>query len=309
MKNHKITFSQALDGYTLYFNSRHLSPYTYKDYCNTFRKFANFLENDPPIEDITLKQVEAFLAAQEVTNKTILNYHTGLSALWTWALEDGLVKEQILHKVKRPKPEKREIKPYSEVDIRAMLGALDKSKSYTRRGKKESDHSLSTAIRNRAIILLLLDTGIRSSELCSLRIHHTDLTNRHILVMGKGSKERMLPFCSRTGRALWRYLATRQDDSANEYLFLTDNDTPFVRDHLRKTLWRIGQRASVSGAGVHRFRHTFAINFLRNGGDPYSLQRLLGHSTMEMVLRYLSIAQADLDKNHKLASPVDNWRL
>ena len=309
MKNHKITFSQALEGYKLYFNSRHLSPLTYRDYTNTYRKFAKFLGNDPPIEDINLKQVEAFLAVQEVSNKTILNYHTGLSALWTWALKDGLVKEQILHKVTRPKPEKREVKPYSEVDIRAMLGALDKSKSYTRPGKRESEHSLTTAIRNRAIILLLLDTGIRSSELCDLRIHHADLSNRHILVMGKGSKERMLPFCSRTGRALWRYLAARQDDTAEEFLFLTDNETPFVRDHLRKTLWRIGQRAGISGAGVHRFRHTFAINFLRNGGDPYSLQRLLGHSTMEMVLRYLSIAQADLDKNHKLASPVDNWRL
>ncbi len=119
----------------------------------------------------------------------------------------------------------------------------------------------------------------------------------------------MLPFCSRTGRALWRYLATRTDDTAEEFLFLTDNDTPFNRNHLNRTLKRIGQRAGVQGVNVHRFRHTFAITFLRNGGDPYSLQRLLGHSTMEMVLRYLSIAQADLDKNHKLASPVDNWRL
>jgi len=65
----------------------------------------------------------------------------------------------------------------------------------------------------------------------------------------------------------------------------------------------------VEGVNVHRFRHTFAINYLRNGGDPWSLQMMLGHSTMEMVKNYLALAQADLEKNHKLASPVYNWML
>jgi integrase/recombinase XerD len=305
----KITFTQALDGYVLYFQSRHLSPNTYNDYSNTFRKFIRFLVDDQPIEKITSNQVEAFLASQEVSKKTILNYHTGLSALWTWAFEDGLVKEQILHKVHRPKPEKRDIKPYSEVDVRAMLGALDKSRTYSRPGKRNTTNSLSTAERNRTIIMFLLDTGLRASELCDLRIHQVDMRNRHVSILGKGSKERLLPFCARTGRAIWRYLATRTEDTAGDYLFLTGNETPFDRHDLRKTLWRIGQRAGVQGVNVHRFRHTFAINYLRNGGDPYSLQILLGHSTMEMVKRYLSIVQADLDKNHKLASPVDNWRL
>jgi site-specific recombinase XerD len=307
--NKRITFTQAISGYQLYFEARRLSRHTFSDYSNTFRKFALFLGDDPPIDEITPQQIEEFLAAQEVSKKTVLNYHTGLSALWTWAVKEGIAKEHILHRVDRPKPEKRHIKPYSEADVRAMLAVIDKSRPYIRPGKVETIHTLPSAERNRAIILLLLDTGLRASELCGLRLHQVDMRNRHIIVIGKGSKERMLPFCARTGQAIWRYLATRPDDAVEEPLFITETLNSIDRHDLRKALLRIGRRAGVRGVNVHRFRHTFAINYLRNGGDPYSLQRLLGHSTMDMVKRYLNIAQADLDKSHRLASPVDNWRL
>ena len=89
-----ITFTQAIDGYKLYFQARRLSPNTYADYDNTFRKFSDFLAGDPPIVDITTDQVKAFLASQTgVSKKTLLNYHIGLSALWTWCVEEELVKE------------------------------------------------------------------------------------------------------------------------------------------------------------------------------------------------------------------------
>jgi integrase/recombinase XerD len=304
-----ISFSQAIDGYLLAANARRLSQHTIADYVNTFRKVQLFLDDDPPICSITSKQIEAFLASQEVSNKTVLNYHTGLSALWTWCLNENLVSEHIVTKVARPKPEQRDIKPYNQSEVRDMIASLTHSRPYVRPGKRESTHSLRHPERNKAIIYLLLDTGIRASELCNLRIHNMNARNRSITVMGKGKKERTIPFSARTGQVLWRYLAQRKGDSAADYLFVTEQGRKMERTRILRILTVIGRRAGVHGANVHRFRHTFAINYLRNGGDAYSLQMMLGHSTMEMVKHYLNIAQADLEKNHKIASPVDNWRL
>jgi len=308
--NKSISFIQAIEGFELNVRSRYLSQGTVKDYFTTFRKFFNFLEDDPPIELISSKHVERFLASQEnISNKTLLNYHRGLSALWTWCIKEDLVKDHIVQKVDRPKPEKKSIVPYTQVDVKAMLEAVGKSMIYSRPGKKESCHTVTHPERNRAIILLLLDTGIRATELCDLKIHNTDLKNRRITVMGKGSKQRTIPISARTGQMIWRYLTLRKNARVNEPLFATRDGRPINRDQLLKALRVIGKRAGIAGVNVHRFRHTFAVSYLRNGGDPFSLQIMLGHSTKEMVKNYLSLAQADLEKNHMLASPVDNWRL
>ncbi len=190
-----------------------------------------------------------------------------------------------------------------------MLSSLDEPKSYSRPGKQECNHTLGSSVRNRTILLVPLDTGLRASELCELRIKDVDLNNRRLTVLGKGSKERIIPFSAVTSQAIWRYEATRPKDSTNDLVFVTPEGQPLDRVGLGELILRIGERAGVTNAHPHRFRHTFAINFLRNGGNAYALQMMLGHSTMEMVKRYLALAQADVEAAHRQASPVANWRL
>jgi site-specific recombinase XerD len=190
-----------------------------------------------------------------------------------------------------------------------MLSALANGKSYRNHGTA-ARNELPNQERNRAIILLLLDTGMRADELCQARLADLDTRNRYIKVFGKGSKERILPVCPRTAQALWKYLAIRGSGlPPTEPLFVTQNKTPLDRHRLLKQLAAIGRRAGVKGVHPHRFRHTFAINFLRNGGNAYTLQMILGHSSMEMVNTYLNIAQADIQSVHRMASPVANMRL
>ncbi len=217
--------------------------------------------------------------------------------------------EYIVRKVRRPKPEKKAIKPYSEKEVRAMISSLTRSKLYVRPGKRSSDHRIPNAERNRAIILLLLDTGMRSSEVCGLRVNHVDLKTRRARVYGKGDKERFLPFSPSTGQAIWRYRVKREDKYPGAYLFTKLSGKPMDKDSMYKMIQVIGDQAGVKRATVHRFRHTFAINYLRNGGDPWSLRMMLGHATMQMVENYLALAEADLVNKHNMASPVANCRL
>jgi integrase/recombinase XerD len=308
----QITFSQAINGYEMAAAARRLSVHTITEYKNTFKKLGEYLQSDPPLAAITRDQVTEFLSLQTVGGKTLLNYHTGLSALWTWALSEKIVAENIIHLVERPKPEQRIIQPFNEIEIRAILNALAYTVPVRQPGKRVARRHRPDADRDQAILLLLLDTGIRASELVELTIHRVDLRspNKSITIRnGKGGKDRHIPISARTGQAIWKSLTSRKEARVDAPLFVTHQNRPLDRTQLGKTLAKAGDRAGVSDVHPHRFRHTFAICYLRNGGDIYTLQMMLGHTTLDMVRVYLQIAQTDVDAAHRKASPVDNMHL
>jgi site-specific recombinase XerD len=313
-----ISLSQAIDGFVLECGARRLSEHTTSSYVSALGKFTAWLAADPVLASIGPETPRRFLAetrgpgGKRLSKKTILNYHICLSAFWTWAVAEGHATRHVMREVAKPKPEKPAIKPLSEDDVRRLLGALDRSRRYKRPGKVACDHRRLTAVRDRAILLFLLDTGVRASELCDVKIKDCDVRNQRVYVWGKGSKERMLPLSAATTKAIWRYLqGERSQARISEPLFVQQGEggQALNRTALRQLLLRIGERAGVLDCHPHRFRHTFAITCLRNGMSAYALQMALGHATMEMVRVYLEIAQADLDAAHRQASPVANWGL
>jgi len=325
MTRTRISLSQAIDGYLLDAEARSLSPRTLDDYRNSFRKLLAFL-GDPPFAEISPEDIVRFMVdlgqvrapdgvaprpPRAIGNKQRLNIHTGLSALWTWALRAGVASVHVMRVVQRPKPERPSIRPFTETDIKAIMTACDRrSMAYSRPGKRACDMSRAEAVRDRAIVLLLLDTGMRASELCGLQLRHVDLKNKQVLVWGKGSKERIVPICARTANAVWKHISeNRKDVRVNEPLFVSQTGAPLNRNTLLKLIYRLAEAAGVSDAHPHRFRHTFAIQYLRNGGNERTLQEVLGHETLEMLRTYTRIALADVVNGHQLASPVDHWRL
>jgi site-specific recombinase XerD len=110
IRMNKVSISQAIEGYLFAAQARRLSNHTIADYQVAFRKFLGFLGDDLPLDKINSRLVEMFLASQNsVSKKTLLNYHISLSALWTWMIKEELVEVHLLHKVDRPKPERREV--------------------------------------------------------------------------------------------------------------------------------------------------------------------------------------------------------
>lgn len=306
----QIRFSAAVEGFILSLHARRLSPHTITDYTRTMGKLAKFFGDDPYVDEITHGQIAGFMASFDgLSNKTLLNYHVGMSSMWSWMVREDIVETNIIRKIKPPKAEKKEVVPFTQDEVKALFAALPRSKVYKRRGKP-LDHALASFERNRAILLLMLDTGLRASELCDLKVEDLDQRNNRVFVhMGKGMKERLLPFSPRTGQMIWRYLATREDYQDTDPLFLSKLGRRMDRSKLSEMVKMIGKRAGVPDVYPHRFRHTFAIQYLRNGGDVYTLQSMLGHSTFNSVRTYLALSQVDTDQVHKRASPVDNWRL
>lgn len=112
---------------------------------------------------------------------------------------------------------------------------------------------------------------------------------------------------AKTAKLVWRYLTKRRNSQEHDPLLATTDDLPLRPRGLQLMLQRLGKKAKVKDVYPHRFRHTFAINYLRNGGDAFTLQKLLGHSDMTMVRRYLELAREDVAARHYSASPVANW--
>jgi site-specific recombinase XerD len=146
----------------------------------------------------------------------------------------------------------------------------------------------------------------------ALKIEDIDFTENVFKVMGKGSKEREIPLGATVRRAIIRYIETARPAPLNANttnLFLTMDGRPITQQTVAQIFRRIAKRAHLKHLYPHLLRHTFAVRFLINKGDAFSLQKILGHESLDMTRRYVELANTDIKKLHIQASPVDNLNL
>lgn len=161
-------------------------------------------------------------------------------------------------------------------------------------------------LRNRAICLFLIDTGVRVSELVTLRAEHVALQKGHepgrAKVLGKGARERYVYFGSKCSQAISKYTHMERSKASREpYLFLGHGGQPLSRTAVLELVKDLGAKAGIEGMRIspHVFRHAFAVNYLRaNPGQLEQLRRLLGHSQLAQVTHYARIAEADVERSY-----------
>lgn len=207
-----------------------------------------------------------------------------------YAQEDPMIQ------VKTPKVPKLVMPSFTKEEVRRLLRAAKRKAPIGQ--------------RNYTMILMLLDTGIRVSELTGLQMHDLYLSEGYFKVFGKGGKERTLPMGRACCLAASRYVHKFRSQPALasiDNMFLTRDGRPLKTNYVYRIVADACERAGIQGKrkGPHTCRHTFARHCLMNGGDLLTLQRILGHSSLEVVKLYVDMDTNDLLSQQRKYSVID----
>lgn len=271
----------------------------YEEMLKDFDRFLDKTKKKTTIANLDVELVREFIVQEQergLSPYTVQGKVRSLKSFSSWLFNEGYTSENVLLTLKLPKVPVNLIEPLTDEEIEKLV----------------SYQNQLTAIgsRNIALLVLLLDSGLRVSELCGLRFDDAHIEEGYLKVFGKGSKERIVPIGALAQKMLWRYVFHFRPEPAvvlDNYLFLTLDGKPLRPNAVKLLLKRWGKKAGVPRLHAHLCRHTYATNFLcHNCGDVFRLQQILGHTTLEMVRRYVHFASTQALINGKTASPVDH---
>ncbi len=306
-------------GYVLTHQTEGSSPRTVEYYQGALDRFLWYAQRQEWLDDarlLTQWQIREFLgyvateihrwdkkgngsesSSRRASPRTVHHYYSVLRAFFNWAVKEDFLTESPVAKVRLPKPQQKVIRPYTVEQIKRMLQVCDHDYQH---------NAKFLGSRNKATILILLDSGLRVSELANIKLPDIDVERGWIKVVGKGTKERVVHIGKVAQKALWRYLMYHGENNRQE-LWLSEEGGPLQASGIQSAIDRLKKRAGINEEGcVHRFRHTFALSFLRADRNPFNLQYLLGHNSLEMVRHYTAtLGMEDALKAHEKASPAD----
>ena len=315
-KTHKL--SELIEYYEVCNRAEGKSPKTITWYSANLRHFRSYLKNRhlPDTLDIIgtklLREYVLYLLkktryenhpytpakAELLSAATVHGHVRTLRAFFGWLVAEELIQYNLAKDLKPPKVTRKVVSTLSDEEIGAILNTFNPTNP--------------ADARNQTIFMLLFDTGLRIGELINLKMGDTHLNDGFLKVVGKGRKERIVPIGSNAQRALQRYLFRFRGKPVNpviDNVFLSTGRKPLTENSMKLMFARLAKRSGVSRLHAHLCRHTFATRFLINGGDVFSLQQILGHSTLETVRHYVNLASNHIVIQHQKFSPLDRLNL
>jgi site-specific recombinase XerD len=271
-----------LPDWRTHLRARNVAPSTIASYLTVGTNLLVWLtEQGMPTtaSGIAREHLEAFLAAlvDRVSPATVAKHYRSLQQLFRWLVEDGEIGHSPMERMRPPAVPEQPVDVFTDDELRALLDAA-KGNTFENR-------------RDTALLRMLIDTGVRASELAGLSVDDLDPEQNVAFVMGKGRRGRAVPYGSKTADALRRYLRARaQHPKAESPTLWLGKQGPMTHWGIRQMLERRAAEAGVENVHPHRFRHTYAHTWLAAGGQEQDLMRLAGWRSREMVGRYAASA-------------------
>jgi integrase/recombinase XerC/integrase/recombinase XerD len=250
----------------------------------------------PPLVALSTEHLrEFFNHLCNLGNKpsTVSVRYRGVQQFYKWLVLEGERTDNPVERIPAPRVPDKLQPHYGEDELNAVLASIPATSRDP------------VILRNRAILLTLFDTGLRTGELCGLRTEDLNLRDLALAVrQGKGGKDRVVGMGAATAQGIERYLRRRQ--SPSPWLFEARGGGPLTYNAVRQLLQRIFDNAGVAFRGAHAFRRGFAISFLDAGGDPDDLRTLAGWDSPQMLRRYTKATERERAlKAYRKFSPVD----
>ncbi len=273
---------------------------TMRFYQQKLKEFLDYCQSQviSEISQITPTLIRQYLLYLEETDHNPGGRHASFRTVraFLYWFEDEVEPENWTNPIRKVKAPRVPEEPLEPVEFETVSRMLDACKS---------DNFLD--VRDKAILLFMLDTGVRAGELLSINIEDVNQARGEILIRhGKGKKPRFVYIGRHTKRALRKYLRTRKDD--NPALWVTNRRHGSFRvdyQGLRAIINKRAKKGGVESPSAHDFRRAFALSMLRSGTDIFTLAKLMGHKGIHVLQRYLKQTNEDAEIAHRKASPVE----